>query len=98
MRTPGRRGLERLVVGSVVGVITESDLFRALCRMLGIMGRGARLEVDLPDDRSLVEYLARHLDDFELRNLITIPNPEGGWKLVLRVRGRSPKTPREALV
>jgi acetoin utilization protein AcuB len=84
-------GLPVVEDGKVCGVITESDLFRALCRMLGIDGRGARIEVSLPDDRSLVEYLSHHLGNFELLNLVTVPQPrDGGWKLVLRVKGRVP--------
>jgi len=80
-------GLPVVADGRVEGVITESDLFRAICRMLGIVGRGARMEVSLRDDRALLEYLSHRMDDFKIRNLITIPDPEGGWKLILRVRG-----------
>jgi len=83
-------GLPVVEDGRVVGVITESDLFRALCRMLGIDGRGARMEVPLKNDRALVEFLTRQVEDFEILNLVTVPNPrEGGMKLVLRMRGRS---------
>lgn len=80
-------GLPVVADGRVEGMITESDLFRAICRMLGIVGRGARMEVSLRDDRALLEYLSHRMSDFKIRNLITIPDPEGGWKLVLRVRG-----------
>lgn len=83
-------GLPVVDEGRVVGVITESDLFRAICRMLGVDGRGARLEVALPDDRALVDFISSRVDDFEIQNLVTIPNPrEGGWNLVMRVRGRA---------
>lgn len=83
-------GLPVVDDGRVVGVITESDLFRALCRMLGIDGRGARMEVPLKSDRDLVDFLARQVEEFEILNLVTVPNPrEGGVKLVLRMRGRA---------
>jgi len=83
-------GLPVVDEGRVVGVITESDLFRAICRMLGVDGRGARMEVALADDRALVDFLSNRLNDFEIQNLVTIPNPhEGGWNLVMRVRGRT---------
>lgn len=83
-------GLPVVDAGRVVGVITESDLFRAICRMLGVDGRGARLEVALADDRALVGFISSRLNDFEIQNLVTIPNlHDGGWNLVMRVRGRS---------
>src|SRR5262245_49407107 len=63
-------GLPVVDDGRVTGVITESDLFRALCRMLGIDGRGARMEVPLKDDRALVNFLAHQVEDFEILNLV----------------------------
>ena len=98
-RTLLRRRFSGLPVvddGRVMGVITESDLFRALCRMLGIDGRGARMEVPLKDDRALVKFLSHQVEDFEILNLVTVPDPrEGGLKLVLRMRGRSRSRNRE---
>jgi len=84
-------GLPVIDHGRVVGVITESDLFRGLCRMLGVDGRGARVAVTLPDDRALVDFLSNRLADFEIQNLVTVPRAdEGGWNVVMRVRGRVP--------
>ena len=91
-------GLPVVANGRVEGVITESDLFRAICRMLGIVGGGARMEVSLRDDRELLEYLSHRMIDFKIRNLITVPDPEGGWKLILRVRGLSTKKKSEVAV
>ena len=83
-------GLPVVDGGYVVGVVTESDVFRAICRMFGVDGRGARLEVDLADDRALADFITTRLEDFEILNLVTVPNPrEGGWKVVMRVRGRN---------
>jgi acetoin utilization protein AcuB len=82
-------GLPVVEDGRVVGVITESDLFRAICRMFGVDGSGARMEFTAADDRDLVDAISRHLKRFEIHNLVTIPNLQrGGWDLVMRVRGR----------
>jgi acetoin utilization protein AcuB len=92
-------GLPVVEDSRVVGVITESDLFRAIGRMLGINGRGARIQVVLPNDRAIVAFLANQLKNLELRNLVALPHPmDGAWSLVLRVRGRAKAKPLEAEV
>jgi acetoin utilization protein AcuB len=82
----------------VVGMVTESDLFRALCRMLGVDGRGARVELLVPDDNALVDCLVKQVKGFELLNIAALPQPRGeGWKIVLRLRGRSASKARSVV-
>jgi acetoin utilization protein AcuB len=84
-------GLPVVAGGRVVGIITESDLFRALCGMLGIGQRGARLTMTVGDEADLLEALRRRLRGLALRSLVTVRD-EGRrrWNVVLRVRGRAP--------
>src|SRR6185436_1408603 len=56
----------------VVGIITESDLFRALCGMLGIGERGARVVMNVRDDADLLEKIQGRLNGLMVRSLVTV--------------------------
>jgi acetoin utilization protein AcuB len=83
-------GLPVVAGGEVVGIITESDLFRALCGILGIGQRGARLTLSVKDEGDLLEAIRRRLKGLALRSLVAVQEEGGAWKVVLRVRGRAP--------
>jgi acetoin utilization protein AcuB len=83
-------GLPVLDGDRLVGVITESDLFRALCGMLGIGERGARLTLTVRDDADLLETVEGRLKGLAVRSLVTIHDPKRSvWDVVMRVRGRT---------
>mgnify|MGYP003579550167 CR=1 FL=1 len=72
------------------GVITESDLFRALCAMLGIGEKGARLMMTVRDDADLLETVEGRLKGLAVRSLVTVHDPKRNvWDVVMRVRGRN---------
>ena len=74
----------------VVGIITESDLFRALCGMLGIGERGARVTMTVRDDADLLQSVRGRLKGLTVRSLVTVHNPARNvWDVVMRVRGRA---------
>jgi len=76
----------------VVGVITESDLFRALCGMLGIGEKGARVQMTVRDDADLLQHLRGRLNGLTVRSLVTVHDPtRNAWDVVMRVRGRAAK-------
>lgn len=76
----------------LVGIITESDLFRALCGMLGIGERGARVLMTVRDDADLLENIRGRLNGLAVRSLVTVHDPKrNAWEVVMRVRGRAPK-------
>ena len=82
-------GLPVLDGGRVVGIITESDLFRALCAMLGIGEKGARLIMTVPDDQDLLEAIRAKTGNVSVRSLVTVHDAKiGQWDVVARVRGR----------
>jgi len=83
-------GLPVVEDGRVVGIITESDLFRALCEMLGIGEGGARVVMTVPDGQDLLGAVRARLSGLAVRSLVTVHNRRrGAWDVVLRVRGRA---------
>ncbi len=82
-------GLPVMDEGRVVGILTESDLFRALCAMLGIGEKGARLIMSVPDDQDLLEAIRAKTGSVAVRSLVTVHDAKRGqWDVVARVRGR----------
>lgn len=81
--------------GRLVGIITESDLFHALVRLLGAQGPSTRLRLLLPDSDPIelgrILLLLGHLD-IHLAGLLTEPiDTEGRWPVTLRVRTIDPE-------
>lgn len=74
----------------LIGIITESDLFRALCGMLGIGEKGARVAMTVRDDADLLQHLRGRLNGLTVRSLVTVHDPKRNvWDVVMRVRGRA---------
>lgn len=82
-------GLPVLDQDRVVGIITESDIFLAFTRIMGIVERGVRVVLTIPDGVDLMEHLARRTSGMAVRSLAAYPSKDGGWEAVVRVRGRS---------
>ncbi|HLY76046.1 MAG TPA: CBS domain-containing protein [Planctomycetota bacterium] len=82
-------GLPVLDGEAVVGIITESDIFVAFTRIMGIVERGVRVVLTVPEGADLMEHLARRTAGMAVRSLAAYPSREGGWEAVIRVRGRS---------
>ena len=73
----------------VVGIITESDVFRALCQILGVGEKGARVIMSVKDDEDVLEAVRKRLTGLGMRSLATYHNPSlGRWEVVVRVWGR----------
>jgi acetoin utilization protein AcuB len=73
----------------VVGIITESDIFRALCQILGVGEKGARVVMSVKDDEDLFATVKKRLQGLGMRSLATFHNaPLNRWDVVVRVRGR----------
>jgi acetoin utilization protein AcuB len=82
-------GLPVLEGDAVVGIITESDIFLAFTRIMGIVERGVRVVMTVPEGADLMEQLSRRTAGMAVRSLAAYPSREGGWEAVVRVRGRS---------
>jgi acetoin utilization protein AcuB len=82
-------GLPVLDDTRLVGMITESDLFRALCGMLGIGEKGARVVLTVRDDADLLHTIREKLGELAVRSLVTIHDSKRNvWDVAMRVRGR----------
>lgn len=80
----------------VVGIITESDIFRALCQILGVGEKGARVVMSVKEEDDVLAEVRKRLNGLAMRSLATYHNaPLNRWEVVVRVRGRVPpgKTP-----
>jgi acetoin utilization protein AcuB len=93
MRERKISGLPVVEGGRVTGILTESDVFGALCELLGVGEKGARVVLTVPESAELLESVQRRLAGMALRSLATFHNAEKGqWEVVMRVRGRVPAT------
>ena len=80
-------GLPVVEENKVIGIITESDLFRALCAMLGIGEASARIVMTVPGDQDLLGAISSKLQGKELRSMATYRNLfQNRWEVALRVR------------
>ena len=82
-------GLPVLDGDKVAGIITESDIFLAFTRIMGIVERGVRVVFTIPEGVDLMDHLSRRVAGMRVRSIAAYPGAEGGWEAVVRVRGRS---------
>jgi len=81
-------GLPVVEGDEVVGILTESDVFRALNKILGFWERGARIVISVPEELDLLEVIRRRVGGLTVRSLAAYQTPQGAWEVVARVRGR----------
>jgi len=98
MLRKGVSGLPVVADGKLVGIITESDAFRALGAILGFQQRGARVVLSTPASGDLLTALQMAVGKFSIVGLVSYFDPEKkAWETVVRIRGRKP-APSEATV
>lgn len=82
-------GLPVVKLDKVVGMLTESDVFRAFAAMLGLAEHGPRITMQIPDTEDLLEGVRKRAGRLKIRTLVTLHNPRAKrWDVAVRVRGR----------
>lgn len=71
-------GLPVVDEGRLAGIITESDVFRALTRLLGLRESGARVVLSVAEGSDLVEEIRRRSAGLAIRSLSATPRPAAG--------------------
>jgi acetoin utilization protein AcuB len=75
----------------VVGMITETDVFRAFVDVLGMNDKGARIVMTLKTPDALLDELRERAGTMVVRSVVTYHDPHSReWKAVVRLRGRVP--------
>lgn len=81
-------GLPVVDGAKLVGIVTETDVFKTLLEIMGVKEVGARLVIQLSSPRHLLEELHRATAGLVVRSVATYRDAKGAWKAVVRVRGR----------
>lgn len=83
-------GLPVIHKDKTVGIVTESDIFRFLVKVLGFENRGARVALELGETDDILESIRNRLGDLQVQSLVTYHDSHRGkWSVVVRVRGRT---------
>jgi acetoin utilization protein AcuB len=78
-----------------VGMVTESDIFRAFNEILGTLEDGARIVLAIPPEANPLDNAYRQLSGMNLSSLAIYRLSHGrGWEAVARVSGISSRTPK----
>jgi acetoin utilization protein AcuB len=80
-------GLPVVDANRLVGIITETDIFKAMIDILGMKEGGARIVIRLSSPKNLLSELSKATSGLAVRSVVTFHDKES-WKAVVRVRGR----------
>lgn len=84
----------------LVGIITETDIFKVFLEVLGVEESSARLEISFDRRPGFVAELCRIIDEQGCRlvSLLTLSGGEGGVVLILRVDAPNLPALRQAML
>lgn len=73
-------------VGAVVGVITETDIFKALVDVMGVKEGKTRITLEVDDKVGVVKDIASTFSEVGLNidSLVTCKEPSGKYEIVIR--------------
>ena len=85
----GYGGFPVLEGGTVVGIVTESDIVRLMTRVLGVTEKGKRITIKASGAFGNMQRIMKILDENKtvLLSLMTLPEPEeDDWLIALRLK------------
>jgi len=90
------RGLPAVPVmqkDEMVGIITPTDICRALCEIMGARSPESSLVMTLTTSRNgdLLQEIGRRSQGLSIQSLLAYPTPNREWQVMLRMRSESPK-------
>jgi acetoin utilization protein AcuB len=71
----------------LVGIITETDIFKAMLDIMGVKEGGARIVIQLASPQHLLAEIAKATSGLAVRSVVTYRG-SASWHAVVRVRGR----------
>lgn len=82
-------GLPVVEKGRLVGIITESDIFRALIEITGVKERGATVQFTVNKPEELLDQVKKRIGRLVIQSLVTWHDGDDRhWKVFVRLRGR----------
>lgn len=85
-------GLPVVEDGKLAGVITESDVFRAIIEMLGFAEKGARIAFELDNPENLLGQIQKKSANLVIRGLLCYHDHRADrWQVLMKLRGRETK-------
>jgi acetoin utilization protein AcuB len=72
---------------TVVGIITQTDIFKAFIRLMGVDHKGTRLSLDVPNDMGTVAKIGKIMTDAKINisNINNCDKGNGRHEMVLRI-------------
>ncbi|MCL2576595.1 MAG: CBS and ACT domain-containing protein [Defluviitaleaceae bacterium] len=76
---------------TVVGIITQTDIFKAFIRLMGVDHKGTRLSLDIPNDMGTVAKISKIMTDanINISNISNYDKGNGRHDMVLRIDTQS---------
>lgn len=82
-------GLPVMDKKKLVGVITETDIFRAFIEIMGLREKGARIALKFKSGDKILQQIQKRTGKMGIRSLVTYRKPDKAeWTAIIRVAGR----------
>jgi acetoin utilization protein AcuB len=72
---------------TIVGIVTQTDIFKAFVKIMGVDHKGTRLSLDIPDDLGVMAKIAKIMTDAKI-NISTVSSYDkdnGRHEMILRI-------------
>lgn len=81
------RRLPVVLEGKLFGIVTESNIFRALCIVMGFHHRAAGVTLSTPAEGDLLEGLQKAVGRHRILGSVSYDSNDRSWQTVVRMKG-----------